>query len=161
MNEDPDKQSELDAELEQEIRQGRTFTAQEAIARMAGPGAMKGASPVSPQRQAEIEIGSWLGSQVSDDAGALKGVLRRQLKGSALLLDHVDQPLVALSACCKRVLASDELLKELVRETDVEWGRLMDERPHFDREGFSPQPDDPYTVESVRKLLGEILEKLR
>jgi hypothetical protein len=160
MSDDSDKQSQLDADLEQEIRQGRTFTAQEAVARMAGPGAMKGASPVSRERQAEIEIASWIGSHVSDDSGALKRVLHRQLKGSAMLLDRVDKPLVALAACCSRVLASDELLRELVREADVEWGRLMDERPHFDQ-GSSPNPDDPYTVESVRRQLSDIVEKLR
>ena len=42
--------------LEEEIRQGRKFSASEAVARMAGPGAMKGASPVSPVQQAETEI---------------------------------------------------------------------------------------------------------
>jgi hypothetical protein len=36
----------------------------------------------------------------------------------------------------------------------------MDERPHFDQ-GSSPNPDDPYTVESVRRQLSDIVEKLR
>ena len=160
MNDDPDRQPTLDLDQEWEIRQARKFSAQEAIARMAGPGSMKGASPVSRERQAEIEIASWLGSQIADDAGALKSVLHRQLKGSALLLDHVDQPLAALADCCNRIRASDELLKELAREADVEWGRLMDELPIFDREDSSPNPADPYTVESVRGQLNQILEKL-
>ena len=149
-----------EAELERKIRQGRKFTAQEAMARMAGPGAMKGASPVSRQQQGEIEIGNWLGSNVADDAGALKGVLHRHLKGSELLLSNLDQPLVALAVLCQRILASDDRLHELVREADVEWGRLMDERPHFEREGFSPDMDDPYTLGSVRKALSDALEKL-
>jgi hypothetical protein len=38
--------SEADAELEREIRKGRKFTLEEAIGRRAGPGAMKGVSPV-------------------------------------------------------------------------------------------------------------------
>ena len=49
---------EADAELEREIRQGRTFTLEEAIGRLAGPGAMKGESPIARMKQAEIEIES-------------------------------------------------------------------------------------------------------
>ena len=137
MSDDQDKQrSEADAELEREIRQGRKFPAREAMARMAGPGAMKGDSPVSRVQQAETEIGTWLRSNLADSAGALQALLHRQLKESALLLDNLDQPLVALADYCQRVLASDHHLKELVREADVEWGRRMDERPHFNREGL-------------------------
>ena len=47
-----------DSEVEREIREARKFTPQEALARMAGPGAMKGASPVSPSQQAENEVGT-------------------------------------------------------------------------------------------------------
>jgi hypothetical protein len=39
--------SEADAELEREIRKDRKFTLAEAIGRLAGPGAMKGESPVA------------------------------------------------------------------------------------------------------------------
>ena len=56
---------------------------------------------------------------------------------------------------------SDYLLRELVREADVEWGQRMDERPHFAREGSPEHPDDPYTTGSVRKALEEILEQAR
>src|SRR3954454_7880001 len=55
-----------DAELEREIRDGRKFTLEEAVARMAGPGAMKGESPITRMQQAEIEIGSWLRSHLMD-----------------------------------------------------------------------------------------------
>ncbi len=40
------ERSEADAALELGIREGRKFTLEEAIARLAGPGAMKGESPV-------------------------------------------------------------------------------------------------------------------
>jgi len=75
------------------------------------------------------------------------------------LLDNQDRPLAALAEHCRHVLASDELLKETVREADVEWGRTMDERPYFERES-SPHPDDPYTIQSVRGALAQALEKL-
>lgn len=152
--------SDADAEIEREVRQRRKFSTTEALGRLAGPGAMKGASPVSRQRQAQIEIGAWLGSHIADTCGALRMVLHRNLKGSAMLLDDPDRPLVALEAYLKRLLTSDELLAELVREADVEWGRIMDERPLFERTGFPQDPDDPYTVQSVRLALTDALEKL-
>jgi hypothetical protein len=161
MSDDPDKQrSNADAELEREIREGRKFSPKEALARLAGPGAMKGASPVSRVQQAEIEIGCWLRSQLTDAAGALQVVLHRHLKGSELLLNNLDQPLVALAGYCQHVLASDYLVKELVREADVEWGQRMDERPYFEKEGSPQQPGDPYTVESIRRALGEVVRQL-
>ena len=157
MSEEPDKP---EAGIERELRQGRKFTPQEAMARMAGPGAMKGASPVSRVQQAEVEVGTWLRSHVADAAGVLPMLLHRQLKGSALLLDNLDQPLVAVAEHCRHILASDYLLKELVRDTDVEWGHRMDERPHFEREGAAPHPGDPYTAHSVREALDEVVKQL-
>ena len=147
-------------DLEQEVRQGRKFTAKEAIARLAGPGAMKGASPVSRVKQAEIEIDTWLQGHFDDAAGAFRTVLQRRIQGSPLLLDNLDRPLAALAAYCRDVCASDYLLKELVREADVEWGRAMDERPYFEKEGSRPDAKDPYTLESVRTALGEALAQL-
>jgi hypothetical protein len=161
MSENDDTQrSEADAELEREIREGRKFTLEEAIARMAGPGAMKGESPVARMQQAEFEIESWLTSHVVDAGGALKVVLHRHVKRSDLLLDNFDEPLVVLASYCQRVLDSDYLLDEFVRDADVEWGRVMGERPYFEREGSSRHPDDPYTVDSVRNALSELLTQL-
>jgi hypothetical protein len=160
MSESENKQrSEADAELEREIRQGRKFTLAEAIGRLAGPGAMKGESPVPRLQQAEVEIASWLSRHLKD-AGALEVVLHRDVKESALLLNNLDHPLVVLAAYCEQVLNSDYLLKELVRNADVEWGRTMGERPYFEKEGSPRHPDDPYTIESVRKTLLELLTQL-
>ena len=152
--------SEADAELEREIRKGRKFTLEAAIGRLAGPGAMKGESPVSRLQQAEVEIASWLRSHLADAGGALRVVLHRHVKGSELLLNNFDQPLVVLAGCCQRVLDSDYLLEELVRDADVEWGRVMGERPYFEKPGAPRHPDDPYTVESVRNALSGLLEQL-
>jgi hypothetical protein len=87
-------------------------------------------------------------------------VLHRHVKGSELLLNNLDQPLLVLARCCQRVLDSDYLLKELVRAADTEWGRLMDERPYFEKAGCPHHPDDPYTVESVRNALSGLLKQL-
>ncbi|QIK96752.1 hypothetical protein G7076_10170 [Sphingomonas sp. HDW15A] len=149
-----------DSEIEREIRQGRKFNPQDALAKMAGPGAMKGASPVSPVRQAELEIGTWLKLHVPDTPGALQLLLHRQVKGSPRLLEDLDHPLAALRIVCEEILASEYRLAELVREADMEWGRAVDERPHFDRPCAKPDPDDPYTLEGVRQLLTDIVGKL-
>src|SRR3954468_23473079 len=141
MTEGKNKQrSEADAELEREIRKERKFTLAEAIGRLAGPGAMKGETPVARMQQAEIEIEYWLRGHLADAGGALQVVLHRHVKGSELLLNNFDQPLVVLASYCRRVLDSNYLLEELVRDADIEWGRLMGERPHFEREGTPRHP---------------------
>jgi hypothetical protein len=161
MSDNSDAQrSDADAELEREIRKERKFTLAEAIGRLAGPGAMKGESPITRLQQAEIEIGDWLRVHLVDAGGALQVVLHRHVKESELLLNNLGQPLVVLAEFCRRILDSDFLLKELVREADIEWGRVMGERPYFEKEGAPPDPDDPYTVESVRHALLEVLKQL-
>src|SRR5271165_3028973 len=148
MSDNQDTQvSESDAELEREIRKERKFTLAEAIGRLAGPGAMKGESPVTRLQQAEAQIESWLRSHLADAGGVLRVVLYRHVKGSELLLNNFDQPLVVLASYCLRILDSGYLLEELVRDADVEWGRVVGERPYFEKEGSAHNPDDPYTVE--------------
>jgi hypothetical protein len=152
--------SEADAELEREIREERKFSLEEAIMRMAGPGALKGESPIAPKRQAELEIESCLNRHLADAVGALQVVLLRRVRESELLLKNYHQPLAVLNAYCLQVVNSDYSLKELVREADIEWGRVLGERPHFDKEGSSPHPDDYYTIESVRSALSELMGQL-
>ena len=149
-------ESERDAELQREILADRKFTLDEAIGRLAGPGAMKGASPVARKQQAEIEIQEYLRRHLTDGGGVLSGVLLRYVKESPALLHGFEQPLVALGAWLRLVLDSEPALRELVREADVEWGRVLCERPHFEKEGTPPDADDPYTVESVRAALKQL-----
>jgi hypothetical protein len=159
MSDKPDKKrSEADDQLEREIRKERKFSLSEAIGRLAGPGAMKGASPVSRKQQAEAAIENWLRAHLSKPA--LEAVLLRCVSQSQLLLNNYDQPLIVLAAYCQKVLGSDRLLKDLVRDCDEEWSRVFGERPHFDVEGAPADPDDPYTSESVRKRLSELFEEL-
>jgi hypothetical protein len=159
-NDPPKRPSEADAELEREIRAERKFSLAEAIGRMAGPGAMKGVSPVSNKQQAEAAIQEYLGQHLSDTGGVLRGVLLRQVAGSEILLQNLDRPLVALAGHARSILDSAYLLGELVREADVEWGRVSGERPHFEQVGRTPDSDDLYTAESVRTALSRIIEEL-
>src|SRR5262245_1461709 len=111
-------------------------------------------------QQAELEIGAWLRTHLADAGGALEVVLHRRVKGSELLLANFDQPLVVLASYCQQLLNSDYQLQELVREADVEWGRLMGERPYFEIAGSECHPDDPYTVDKVRGALAAVLQQL-
>jgi hypothetical protein len=161
MNSDqPKRPSEADAQLEREIRDGRKFTLEEAIGRLAGPGMMKGVSPATRKQQAEAEIESYLDRHLMSPAGAMSVVLLRRVKESEILLNNLDQPLVVLANCVQQILDSEHLLREIVRESDVEWGRVYGERPLFQKEGCPPDQEDPYTVESVRITLSQLIEKL-
>lgn len=160
MSENKDAPSNKDSELESEIRAERKFSLSEAIGRMAGPGMMKGVSPVTRKRQAEIEIQEHLARHLTDAGGVLGTVVLRIFTESDLLLNNLDRPLVALATGIRKVLDSDYLLKELVREADMEWGQVFGERPHFEEEGRPPDPDDPYTHASVRAALTALLETL-
>lgn len=152
----PERSSEADAELQRQIRAERKFTLAEAIGRLAGPGMMKGVSPVTRMEQAVVEIQEYLNRHLEDAAGVLSVVLLRQVKESELLLNGFEQPLVVLAGYVRQVLESEYRLKELVREADVEWGRVFDERPHFEKDGCPPDPVDLYTIESVRTALTQL-----
>jgi hypothetical protein len=158
---DSTDRSKSDAALEREIRDGRKFSLNEALGRMAGQGMLKGGSPVPPQQQAEFEIGLYLREHLSDASGVLPVVVLRRVKQSELFLHNTSEPLHVLSDYVGQLLQFPNLLKELVREADVEWGQALGERPYFQQEGHASCPDDPYTFESVEADLSKLLESLR
>jgi hypothetical protein len=160
MSDNPDTPpSDKDAELQREILADRKFSLSEAIGRMAG-GLMKGVSPVTPKRQAELAIEDYLRRNLTDTGGVLGAVLLRRVGQSDLLVGDYDRPLAVLASYVRQVLGSDYLMQDLVREADVEWGRVFGERPHFERPGCPPDPDDPYTTESVRTALSRLIDRL-
>jgi hypothetical protein len=159
-SEQPKRTSDADADLERDIRKERKFSLAEAIGRLAGPGMMKGVSPVTRKHQSEVEIESYLERHLMDAAGILPVALLRRVKESELLLNNFDKPLFVLASYIQRVLDSEYLLKELVQEADIEWGRTFGERPYFEKVGCPPDPNDPYTIESVRVSLSGLMEKL-
>ena len=151
-----------DAELEREIRQERKFSIEEAIARRAGKDLMKGASPVTLQRQAALAIENFLDRQLIDSEGALREVLLRQARESEVLFKmNYEQPLVALAQFIESVLNSEGRLQNFVLEVDAYWGRMYYERPHFQKPGMEADADDPYTFSSVRTELTRLLEQLQ
>ncbi len=162
MSDEQDKhRSEADAELEREIRRERKFSLSEAIGRLAGPGIMKGASPIPRKQQVETEIEEYLRRELTDPGDALRVVVLRHVKESEALISNYDQPFVVLSMCLQSIINSDGLMEELVRQADIEWARILGERPYFEQEGVPPHPADPYTMDSVRITLSELIEKLK
>ena len=147
------------ADIEREIRRGRKFSVSDAIGRLGGGGMLKGASPVPPMQQTEAAIANYLGSHLDDPGGVLAQVMLRYVKASEILIENFDQPAVVLARYVNQVLNSETMLKDLVREADVEQARMLGERPQFEREGRPPDPDDPYTVASVRTALTRLLQK--
>src|SRR6476660_8175554 len=108
------KEEEADAELQRESLVGRKFTIAEAIGRLAGPGMMKGVSPITGKEQADAVLQEYLRFHLADSGGALSCVLLRRVKESELLLAGFEQPLVVLAGYLEQVLGSQFKLKELV-----------------------------------------------
>lgn len=141
--------------VEDEIRRGRPFDLAEAVGR-AGAGALKGASPVAPARQALMEIRARLEAGLADTEGSLtRTILARLEADTPLLARHLDRPAAALAEFLDRVLGTPGELATLVRDADARWGRDYAERPHFES-GGAADPDDPYTEAGVRVLLTEL-----
>lgn len=149
-----------DSDLEREIRGERKFSLEEAIARMAGPGAMKGASPVTRQQQAAATIDQFVRRHVLDATGALVQVLVRDVAGGEQLLRQLGEPLRVLADHLEQLLASDYALSEFVREVDAQWGRMVGERPYFELSDRPPHEDDPYTRAAVKEKLMKLRDKL-
>ena len=159
-DEEQNGRSREDAELEREIRSQRKFSLAEAIGRTAGD-LMKGASPVTLKRQAEIEIEQFLEAHFADTEGALTVVLLRRVLESELLLEGgCERPLAAMAGVSEQILASPARLGRFVRRVDAEWGRIYSERPFFETGEAPADPDDPYTVASVRELLTRLRQAI-
>ena len=158
---DPKKPENGTESTESRIRRERKFSLAEAVGREAA-GSLSGASPVARSRQVLLEIGHLLESHLNDPEGALARTLLAKLElDPPLLARHFDRPAGALTEYLELTLGKDALLNALVRDTDARWGRDNQERPHFEREGHPPHPDDPYTRAGVRALLTDLLEELR
>jgi len=147
--------------VQRELRDQQKFSIAGAIGR-AGSGLMKGESPISQQEQSITALTQWIDQHTLDPSGALKSVLRRWVRDNELLVAHnLKQPCHVLREIIDTILASDYSLQEFVRQVDVRWGEMYNERPLFQSEGMPPHPDDEYTYDSVRQDLTLLLEKLQ
>ncbi len=146
------------SDLQKEILAQREFSIAELISRE-GSSLMKGESPIPRLDQAKTEITNFIDHHLSDRSGALLIVLQRWVEADdATVSQQIDAPLRALVMILEGLIANPELLYEFVKQVDIEWGRIYQERPHFQRPGQAPDPDDEYTHESVRQQLSDLLD---
>lgn len=157
----PDSQAKQEEQLEaEEIRRdalrGREFTLADVIGQEGGS-FMKGESPVPKLVQLKTEINTFINLNLPDVSGALQAVLYRWVdEDTARISKHLDAPLQALLGLLESIVENPSILHELVRQVDMLWGEMNDERPYFQRPGQSPHPDDEYTHESVYQQLVEL-----
>ena len=157
--EDKEKQGKNEA-IQREILAGRKFSLAEAIGREGGD-FLKGESPVPKLVQATTEINTFIAINLQDSSGALQADLQTWIStDEAGVSKNLDSPLTALKQMLDNIIDNSELLYELVRQVDFQWGKMYDERPYFQSPGQPPHPDDEYTHESVEEKLKSLLTKL-
>lgn len=157
---DPKKITQNPRATEQEIQRGRKFSLTEAIGRQAA-GALKGGSPVAASDQLLMEIEHLLEAGLFDTEGSLIRVIMARLKTNpALLSRHHGEAASAIREFFEDILSSTEALDNLVRQADARWGRDYQERPMFNSPDRCPDPDDPYTPESVQNGIEVFLANL-
>jgi len=155
------KEEEHDRTIEREARAGRKFTLADVIGQKGGS-FFEGESPVPKLARAEAALCRFVDDHVKDPSGALRSVLKRSIRTSEPVVGkHLDDPLVALEAIVEQMLATDKQFHEIVRQVDFEWGQIMQERPHFQKPGEEPHPDDEHTHAGTRTELEGLLRKLR
>ena len=150
-------ESDADQAIEREIRQGRKFSLADAIGQE-GSDFLKGESPVPKLLQVKHELKGFISVHLQDAAGALQATLIEVIQADDVVCSrYFDAPLQALVEMLRPLLTHDAYLREFVRRVDMRWGQMYDERPHFERPGHPPHPDDEYTVESVRSQLQALM----
>ena len=162
MSPKPDKDQDRDFEqqIKRDVIKGRKFSVADLIA-MEGGGFLKGESPVPRLVQVEIEINNYIANHLSDSTGALQMVLQKWVKAEQKILsENIDSPLNALAQIIQKINTNQELLYELVKQVDFQWGKLTGERPYFQMPGQEAHPDDEYTHESVSLQLKQLLETI-
>lgn len=152
-------QREQEENLQKDILSDRKYSLAEAIGREGGS-FLKGESPVPKLVQVTTEVNLFIDKNLSDSSGALQSVLKRWIKSDPLLSEHLESPLKGLDKILEKILTQKGLFYEMVREADVKWGQMYQERPYFQKPGEPPHPEDEYTHESVRNKLSLLRAKI-
>ena len=156
-----DQPPESKETLQQQLRRGQRFSIGDAIGREGG-GYMKDASPVPWTKEAAAAVHRLLEDHLDDTTGCARRVLESKVADDVATLGrHRAAPAGAILERLEPLLANEAALAEFVRRVDTEWGREMVERPHFERPGRPPHPDDEYTHASVRQALEALAARLK
>lgn len=162
MNSDSEtNKQQQDQELQQDILRGRKFTLADMIARQGG-GFLKGESPVPRFKQLKAEIKVFVSKNLSDSSGALQAVLNNWIEDNDLgVSKYEDNPLLALEEMIEGILSQRNIFYEFVRQVDLKWGQMYQDRPFFQQAGQTAHPDDEYSHESVKAQLLKLREKIK
>ena len=146
--------------LQQDILDSRPFSIAEAIGREGGT-FLKGESTVPKLVQVITAINTFIDRNLRDPSAALQAILHQWIKVDPRVSQYKETPLLALEKILQSILDNSHLLYELVRQVDIKWGQMYDERPYFQQPGQPPHPNDEYTHESVRGDLQNLSIRLR
>ena len=153
--------NERDLELQQDILKGREFSLAELIGREGG-GFLKGESPVPKMIQLKTELNIFIKKNLHDSSGALQAVLHDWVDADDEKISaYKEQPLTALSLIVKEIIENENLYYEFVRQVDLKYGQMYDERPYFQSPDQPAHPEDEYTHESVQVKLINFLETIQ
>lgn len=148
--------------IEQEARLRRGADLTGALLGRDGGAHLRGASPTPILQRATLELDQWLRDHLTAPDPSLRHVLLRHLTADPDQLEAaLGRPDKLLATWLPPLLAAPDRLADLVREVDMEWGRLNQERPHFEGPDRPADPDDPYTVAGVTALLTALLARAR
>ncbi len=160
-HEEDQPEPEQAEEIQPDLLRSRKLTLADLIQREGGS-FMKGESPVPFLVQIKTEINTFISRNLPDVPGALQAVLYRWVdEDIARISRNLDSPLKALLGLLESIVDNPTILYELVRQVDMKWGEMNDERPHFQRPGQLPHPDDEYTHESVDQQLRQLMSCLK
>ncbi len=152
-------EDEVEESFQQQLRRGQRFTLADVIGREGG-GYMRDASPVPRTKQAAAAVHRLLGDHLDDVSGCVRKVLEADIVHDLAALER-HRPAGAILERVERLLGNEAALRGFVRRVDTEWGRMMVERPHFQRPDRPPHPEDEYTWDSVRRALEQLVHRLR
>ena len=135
----------------------RTFSLAAALGDQA-KGIIKGASAVPLVLQLNAQIKQFIRAKIFQSQAPIIHVLEQKITSNGpLVLTHKDLPLKALEIIISKIINNNNSLFEFVRQVDQIYGKMYQERPHFQMPGQSPHKDDEYTHESVKKVLANLL----
>ena len=156
------ERSDIDEDLllQQDILDSRPYSLAEAIGREGGT-FLKGESTVPKLVQVITKINTFIDRNLNDPAASLQAILHQWVKGDPRVSKYKETPLVALDEILQSLIDNPNLLYELVRQVDIKWGQMYDERPYFQQPGEAPHPNDEYTHESVRQDILDLQTKLQ
>ncbi len=154
-----DNHKNRDKEIQRDILSGQKYSLANAIAREGG-NFLKGESPVPKLVQVTTAINLFIDRNLPDSSGGLQAVLKRWVKADPIVSQNLESPLTSLEKILEKILENQELFYEIVRQADVKWGEMYEERPYFQKPGQPAHPEDEYSHESVRNKLSSLKEKL-